>query len=172
MVWRPLHQPTSAEIRELQKEFAGKARFVVDESMGEGVAQILRDRGFNAKHAAELNLIGHSDEDVFAVAWSERRVIFTHDSDFMDDRRFPASRNPGVVVIHPGAAGHDNVRLLECLEKTLLIAGHHAQWFLRKKLEFKSAEELSIRSRGKNKNTLNRYFWPSSGVAMEWIEDS
>src|SRR5713101_2894806 len=134
MGWKALEQPTSADIRDIRNEFAGKARFLVDESVGERVGEILRERCFNAKYAAECGLVGHSDEDVFAAAWADKRVIFTHDSDFMDDRRFPPHRNPGIVLIHPGAEGHDNERLLECLLKTLVIASDSGRWFIGRKI--------------------------------------
>ncbi len=169
MGWKTLKQPTSADIRDLKSEFAGKARFLVDESMGERVAEILQERGFNARFAAECGLIGHSDEDVLAAAWAEKRVIVTHDSDFLDDRRFPPHRNPGIVLIRPGADGHDSRRLLECLIKTLLIAGDSGKWFLRRKLEFSSNEELIIRSQRGGKVTEHRYLWPNKGSAMEWV---
>jgi predicted nuclease of predicted toxin-antitoxin system len=172
MVWKALEQPTAVDLRELKKQFAGKARFLVDESMGERVAEIVRERGFNAKYAAECGLIGHSDEDVFATAWADKRVIFTHDSDFMDDRRFPSHRNPGIVLIHPGAEGNDNERLLECLFKTLVIAGDSGKWFLHRKLEFTSNEQLKIRSNLKGKSTEARYLWTDRGnVAMEWVDE-
>lgn len=170
MVWKALEQPTAADIHDLKREFVGKARFLVDESMGERVAGILRERGFNTKYAGECGLVGHSDEDVFATAWADKRAIFTHDSDFMDDRRFPSHRNPGIVLIHPGAEGHDNEGLLECLLKTLLIAGDSGKWFLHRKLEFASKEELKIRSHLKGKVTVGRYRWPETGPAMEWVE--
>ena len=170
MVWKALQQPTAADIRDIKREFAGKARFLVDESMGERVAEILRERGFNAKYAAECGLIGHSDEDVFATAWADKRVILTHDSGFMNDRRFPYHRNPGIVQIHPGVKGADNERLLECLLKTLLFAGDSGKWFLQRKIEFTSHEELKIRSHLKGKVTEARYLWPDRGVAMEWVD--
>jgi predicted nuclease of predicted toxin-antitoxin system len=170
MVWKALDEPTAADLRDLKRQFAGRARFLVDESMGEAVAAILRERGFNAKYAAERGLIGHSDEDVFAAAWADRRVIFTHDSDFMDDRRFPPHRNPGIVLIHPGAAGSDNKRLQECLFKTLLIAGDSGKWFAHRKLEFTSNETLRIRSHLNGNVIENRYLWPDRGDAMEWVD--
>ena len=51
-------------------------------------------------------LEGRSDEEVFARAWAEDRILLTHDTDFLDDRRCPPHRNPGVVVL-PGAEGGD-----------------------------------------------------------------
>ena len=171
MGWKALEQPTTAEIRDLKREFAGKPRFLVDESMGEGVARLLRDRGCNVKYAADCGLIGHSDEDVFAKAWAEKRVILTHDSDFMDDRRFPAHRNPGVVQIHPGADGNDNARLIECLVKILLIASDSGRWFLGKKLEFSSNDQFSICSNTNGRFTRSRYLWRAGGRAMEWVDE-
>jgi predicted nuclease of predicted toxin-antitoxin system len=41
---------------------------------------------------------------VYAFAWRKHRFILTHDSDFLDNRRFPFHRNPGVVIL-PGAQG-------------------------------------------------------------------
>jgi hypothetical protein len=72
MVWKTLEQPTAADIRDIKKSYFGKVRFLVDESMGARVAEIIREHGFNAKYVAEFGLLGHSDEDVFATAWSEK----------------------------------------------------------------------------------------------------
>jgi hypothetical protein len=87
----------------------------------------------------------------------------------MNDRRFPSQRNPGLVLIRPGADGHDNRRLFECLIK-LLEFGDSANWFLHRKLEFASNEDLRIRSHRKGRITEARYLWPTRGLAMEWIE--
>src|ERR1700722_17721456 len=105
MPWVKLDSPTRDEMRRLDTEYRGRVRFLVDESMGKGVAEILQREAYNVKYVSEYSLIGRSDEDVFAVGWNEKRVIVTHDPDFLDDRRFPAHRNPGVLLVRPGSSG-------------------------------------------------------------------
>lgn len=49
----------------------------------------------NAKYVDELGLLGKGDELVFAIAWKQKRVILTHDLDFLDNSRFPPDRKTG-----------------------------------------------------------------------------
>lgn len=102
--WQPYRQISDREFREFQRRFRRKARFLVDENMGQPVAQVLRSYGYSAEFVGEVGLSGRDDDEVFAYAWRKRRIILTHDRDFLDDRRFPFTRNPGVVVL-PGATG-------------------------------------------------------------------
>ncbi len=99
--------------------FRRKVRFLVDESLGVEVAKTLRDLGWNVEFVGEIGLAGHSDEDVFARAWAENRILLTHDHDFLDDRRFPPHRNPGLVVL-PGGSG-DEQGLLRALAGLVAI---------------------------------------------------
>jgi predicted nuclease of predicted toxin-antitoxin system len=96
--WTPIPIPTASELAAARRD-RKKARFVVDESVDPRVARYLRRRGLSVTHVSEVGLAGHSDEDVFAYAWREDRVVLTHDGDFTDDRRFPPYRNPGLVVL-------------------------------------------------------------------------
>src|SRR3990172_5282622 len=106
MAWRRVPETPAAEVEAFVSQFRKRARFLVDESLGAEVAEVLRDQGWNARYVTELGLEGHSDEDVFARAWADDRIILTHDTGFLDDKRFPPHRNPGVVVL-PGAQGDD-----------------------------------------------------------------
>ncbi len=114
---------------------------------------------------SSFGLEGRSDEDVLAAAWKDKRVLVTHDADFLDDLRFPPHRNPGIIVIRPGASGRDNDGLLLCLRKALLIAGTNAPWFIGKKLDFKSEDALTITSL---RGGRNRYLWTKHGMPMVW----
>src|ERR1700677_2046223 len=105
MSWRLLTGPkTKAGERELNRLTARRSRFLVDESLGTGVAMVLRYQGYNVKFGPDVGLGGKDDQDVFSFAWRERRMLLTHDKDFMDDRQFPFNRNPGVIVL-PGEEG-------------------------------------------------------------------
>ncbi len=166
MAWIPLEAPSKDDLRALKQAYRGKARFLVDENLGTAVANFLKDSGYNAKFVQDLSLSGRSDEDVFALAWKEERVILTHDTDFLDDRQFPPHRNSGVVVIHPGADGRDDEGLTTCLMKILTIAGDSGAWFHGRKVDFTSDETITISSQ----KLRQRYFWPKKGQAMIWEE--
>lgn len=164
MPWKKLDLPTADERREMDQEYRGKARFLVDESMGAAIAKYLSEKGYNTKYAGDEGLEGRSDEDVFAFAWKSERIIVTHDADFLDDRRFPPHRNPGLVLVRPGSSGRDDYGLLVCLFKATLMAGDHAQWFEGKKLDFSSKDLLTITSPG----TRQKYLWERNRDPMIW----
>lgn len=164
MPWIKLDIPTDDERRALDTEFRGKARFLVDESAGKNVAEFLRDGGYNTKYVGEEGLEGHPDEDVYAFAWKENRIVVTHDPDFLDDRRFPPNRNPGIVLVRPGSSGRNDHGLFACLVKATLIAGSNAMWFRGKKLDFSSESNLTITSQG----TRQRYLWERNQDPMIW----
>src|SRR5260370_9406520 len=162
MVWKELREPSDDEAREIDLQYRGKARFLVDESVGPAVAEFVRSYGYNAKFVADVGLRGRSDEDVFAEAWKGSRIVLTHDADFLDDRRFPPHRNPGIIVIRPGASGRDDYGLLRCLSKAVIFGGKRASWFRGKKIDFTSDELLTITSQ----RTRNRYFWRKHRLPM------
>ncbi len=164
MLWKQLREPTDDDRQALDLEYRGRARFLVDESAGAKVAEILRSHGYNTRFVTDLALRGQSDEEVFASAWRENRTIITHDPDFLDNRRFPHHRNPGVVLVRPGSDGRDNSGLLTCLMKALLLAGKNATWFRGRKLDFSSEENLTITSR----QGRRRYLWRKHGMPSVW----
>ena len=101
--WVPI-RTTIDELKRFNAGFRRKARFLVDENMGEAAAELLRSVGCRVTFVGDVGLCGKSDEAVFAYAWKNRLIILTHDSDFLDDYAFPFHRNPGVIVL-PGAEG-------------------------------------------------------------------
>lgn len=102
--WVRLPDPPKERVSLLRRSMGGRAKYLVDECLGELAAQVLRHLRHNVKYGPEVGL--RTDEEVFACGWRERRVILTHDRDFLNDRRFPFSRNPGVIIL-PGAYGSD-----------------------------------------------------------------
>ena len=72
MPWVKVKESTAAEREALDRNYRGRARFLVDESIGQTVADILKDWGYNTRYAANEGLLGRSDEDVFASAWKAK----------------------------------------------------------------------------------------------------
>lgn len=105
MPWIRPKEESNEDIDRYFKECKGKARFIIDECLGVEVTIALRNEGWNVKDVSEVGLKGHSDEDIFAYAKREDRILLTHDEDFLDNKRYPLCRNPGVIVL-PGADGN------------------------------------------------------------------
>src|SRR5262249_24660055 len=110
---------SNQEAIEFLKAFPKASRFLVDENLGPELAPTMRNLGYNATDVYTLKLNGRSDEDVFAAAWSERRILLTQDRDFLDDRRFPPSRNAGIVVL----LGRHDEALVSALMYALEVVG-------------------------------------------------
>lgn len=58
-------------------------RLHLDESVTVAIVAPLRGRGTSVTTSAEVDLIGASDEMQLAFSNSERRVLITHDEDFL-----------------------------------------------------------------------------------------
>jgi predicted nuclease of predicted toxin-antitoxin system len=110
MPWTKVDLPAQEEIDAFVTRFQKKARFLVDESVGREAAKVIRSLGWNVKYVEDVSLQGRADEDVFAFAWKDDRILLTHDADFLNDRRFPPHRNPGVVIV-PGGNGNEKALL-------------------------------------------------------------
>jgi predicted nuclease of predicted toxin-antitoxin system len=142
MPWLPLDGPKTPDAAQpLDK----KNRFFVDESLGGEAANWLRVRGYNAVFAGDVGLLGHSDEDVFSYAWRDGRMLLTHDRDFLDDKRFPEHRNPGVVVL-PGADGNNEAMTVGMLT-AVSVFGRWPETWQKTKSTISPTGEMVIRRR-------------------------
>lgn len=136
MSWREIPDEPKETVKSFVDRFRKKARFLVDESLGREVATVLNDRKWNVKFVDEAGLCGRSDEDVMAFAWRDDRILLTHDRDFLDDRRFPPYRNPGVVIL-PGADGKE-ADLISALAGLLAIVGPFREGYRHSKVVISS----------------------------------
>jgi len=85
-------------------------RFLVDECLPARVAAYLRDRGHDAVHVADLDLLGAADEQVMASAASEGRVLISADTDFGELLAVGKHLAPSVILIR-GASGAADRRI-------------------------------------------------------------
>ena len=87
-------------------------RFHLDEMCDPRIAYGLRQRGIDAVTASDTNLLGKPDESHLRSATLEKRVIFTHDTDFL---RLHAqdSQHAGIVYCpQQGCSLGEIIRLL------------------------------------------------------------
>jgi predicted nuclease of predicted toxin-antitoxin system len=163
MSWRRLENPKTVD-PDLRK----KTRFLIDESLGIAVAEYLREKGYNAVFADDVGLAGHSDEDVFAYAWRHKRLLWTHDHDFLDNVRFPEHRNPGVVVL-PGANGDDSAMGIG-IGTALSVFGFAPGVWEKTKTLISSTGEMTIRRRhfDTGKIEIRRFRMTGKGYAQAW----
>jgi hypothetical protein len=78
---------------------APKTQFLADANIEPWGIYVMRYRHFDIMQADRAGIRYHDDKAVFARAWSLRRVLVTHDTDFLDDRLFPFSRCSGLLVV-------------------------------------------------------------------------
>jgi predicted nuclease of predicted toxin-antitoxin system len=155
--------------KHVQDAFKAKARILVDESLGHGVASFLSDQGCNVVFAGDIGLAGKDDEAVAAYAWREKRMIWTHDRDFLDDARVPEHRNPGVVVL-PGGDGNLDA-MVHGLHVALTVFARGGRLWSKTKASIAANGEMTIRSRDEvGKVSSNRYRLMKTGVE-EWYDD-
>ncbi|ELS31398.1 MULTISPECIES: DUF5615 family PIN-like protein [Pseudanabaena] len=60
-----------------------RIKFHLDENISQAIANGLRRRGIDVTTTPEQKLIGKLDEEQLAFAVSQKRVIFTQDTDFL-----------------------------------------------------------------------------------------
>jgi uncharacterized protein with PIN domain len=76
MGWKRIdHDFSDESFAAFERDFKRKARFLIDESLGVEAARAIRGWGWNVVYVGEVGLGGKSDEDVFAFAWSDDRII-------------------------------------------------------------------------------------------------
>ncbi|MBI1851588.1 MAG: DUF5615 family PIN-like protein [Planctomycetes bacterium] len=162
--------PTRDEVAAFEREFAKRARFLIDESLGIGTAETLRAARWNVKYVDDVALRGHPDEDVFAFAQRKDLILLTHDADFLDDCRFPPHRNPGIVVL-PGGSGEEKI-LLRALGGMLSVVGKYREAWRFSKVVVGSNGDMLVSSQDRSTGAMkkDRYRFTKSGPPLMWAD--
>lgn len=158
------------DAKQFSYEYKKKARFVIDESLGIEAAHVIRDAGWNAVFVNDVGLGGHPDEDVLAYAWRNDRILLTHDRDFLDDRRFPPNRNPGLVVL-PGACGSTEVLEIE-IARILITIGLHRKAYRGYKIHIRNDGTWAIRDAQSGRRHARLLKFGQHGKIWEWQEEN
>ena len=109
MPWSDI-EITEVELAAFDRGFRRQARFYADENIEPVVIATLRRFGFRITAAAEAGLINRDDADHLAHAHRTDCILLTKDRDFLDNRKYPPSRCPGVVVLDIGPLTRDSLR--------------------------------------------------------------
>jgi hypothetical protein len=172
MPWKQLPDHSGPNVNAFVKENTKKARFFVDECLGIGVTELLRHAGWNVDDVWETGLCGQPDENLFAFAQKQDRILLTHNVDFLDDRKFPPdqNRNPGVIVL-PGASGGDSI-LIRAIGQALSIVGRFREIY--RGLKVVVSEDGILTLSGRNLETgkieRTRYCFPKNRMTQVWVD--
>lgn len=74
-------------------------KFLIDEDMSRSTAVALRQAGYEAEDVRDIGLRGHSDQEVFERAQTQRAILVTADKGFANTLRFPLGTHSGIIVV-------------------------------------------------------------------------
>lgn len=77
-------------------------KFHLDENANNAIADGLRRRGIDVTISVQVNLISASDKEQLAFAYSQGRVIFTQDRDFLE-LHYSGVEHSGIVYCIKGS---------------------------------------------------------------------
>ena len=89
-------------------------KYYTDEHVARAVVRGSRERGVDVVTTPEAGLLGASDEKHLEYAFSEGRLLFTQDEDFLK-LHAAGVEHAGIVYTHQGASIGDIIRGLICL---------------------------------------------------------
>ena len=93
-------------------------KFIVDMPLSWQLAEVLRNKGYDAFHIRERGLQCASDENIFDLAVKEKRIIVTADLDF--SRIFALSHQSGETGLLLFREGNlSDSQMIELLERVL-----------------------------------------------------
>jgi len=84
-------------------------KFLTDENIALSVMRFIRQKGFDVKDIKEESLQGSSDKDVLMLAKKEKRIILTHDKDFLEIVKSDKTEIEGIILIKCKKQNPENI---------------------------------------------------------------
>jgi hypothetical protein len=169
MPWKKIPLLTRKQESDFERKFRGRSRFLIDHNFAARTREHPKQRGFNAVTARDIKAESKSDEDVLAVAMRDRRILLTSDRDFLDEHRFPAHRNPGIVVLP--AASRDYWALITAFFTILPLVGKYPPIWRQSLVQVTGDGVITITDRDHKSGarTSTRYRYTSAGPE-QWTD--
>jgi predicted nuclease of predicted toxin-antitoxin system len=79
-------------------------RFLIDNALSPIIAERLRQAGHNAVHVRDYGIHAGSDEEIFARAGRQHRIVVSADTDFGTLLALTGKRLPSVILFRHGAS--------------------------------------------------------------------
>jgi Domain of unknown function (DUF5615) len=143
--------------REAQSDLrkAKRTRFVADENLEPWALYVMRYKNFDIISADQAGSRHLDDRQVFGRAWQLKRVLVTHDADFLNDAIFPLRAYSGLLVLPVyGAVSLEFGNLLSA--SASLIGRGESMWF-HTKIEATRQFVLKVRTWDKAEGHITRW---------------
>ena len=139
----PLNKPA---LREAKSELlrAKRTRFVADENLEPWALHVLRYKRFDVMSADAAGIRHLDDRQVFARAWQLRRVLVTHDTDFLNDAVFPLHSCGGLLVLP--VYGSVSLEFANLLSASAYLIGRDGSIWFHTKIEATREFVLKVRT--------------------------
>ncbi len=98
MTWQLLEydRPYKGELKRILVE----AKFYADHDLDDTIVQVLRRLKYEVETARDISAQDQSDEFHYKRAFKTKRVLLTHDKDYLDNERFPLSQTNGIIIFN------------------------------------------------------------------------
>lgn len=173
MPWKRI-QLSYRQWRQLNLELSGRrgrTRFLIDENMPQDVTAALRRRRYSTMTVADYGFADRGEQDIFALAKREDRVLVTRDRGFLDEERFPFRGSPGVAVLPPPSEGEDPLTRA-CGDLLRVHGDSHALWY-EKKVWIAGDGTVSVRfaDSATSRCSTIEFLFPEHGPALVWEDE-
>ena len=138
------NRPAKKDVRRI----TGKTHFYADQNVGVSIIEVLRHLKYEVETAAQVGGQHQIDEWHYRRAFKTKRVLLTHDHDFLDSERFPLSQTSGVIVINVDT--DDTAKIARALEVIDTIFGGMAPYLKKRKLVVNSDYTIRVIESGQD----------------------
>ncbi len=95
-------------------------KFLLDMNLPRALCQVIRQLGYECRHAADAGLASASDEQIVQEALAAKEIILTHDLDYARIVAFSGKSEPSVIILRLSKPSLP--ALSQRFQETLLLA--------------------------------------------------